>query len=278
MTIAFNTTVYKTISLTASSQSSTTYHVTLSETIGVETTSHTTFYVTDRYIEVHRSPVDVYAPPIVTGIVVAIGSWLVNRSITKSNAAREKREKRKEKVYAPLFDELPKIRKAFEEYTYTNPIEYRKISSEHLFYLIPKSLSMKIHELYDQDLECFGQMAISIRDKYRKIILEDITKSVPIGQSPNAFNDSNANTLATDLAFFLLRGKITNEWITKAGLVFQDVKGRLGLKETTITEYFEKLLELRSKDAVITDIETLREKGIRLAESIEQTIAKDLET
>ena len=203
-------------------------------------------------------------------------SWFTARYSRKAQKADERRER----VYAPLFDELAIIKKALDEYAYPFVTEYERIASAHLLYLVPKNLRVMIRELYDRKLKFITRMILKLRDRYRQKVLENINEHIPREQPANAFNDSNAMTLATDLADFLLQGQIPSEWLPKIQPLFVDVKGRLRLTldESSVIIYFKKLLILRSKDMEMAELDALKEQCAQLVEAIQKVIARDLET
>ena len=72
-----------------------------------------------------------------------LGSWYAAHYTWKA----QRDDERRERVYAPLLDELEAIEKAVKSYDYFGTTEYNQISSAHLFYLVPIVLKTQIREL-----------------------------------------------------------------------------------------------------------------------------------
>jgi hypothetical protein len=214
---------------------------------------------------------------LILGFLLSLfASWFTVRYSRKAQKADERRER----VYARLFDELPTIKKALEEYKAPYGEEYNKIASEHLLYLVPKNLRMRIRELYDQKLPSAINAIARVHGRYKRQVLQDINRLIPAGQPATAFNDSNASTLASDLADCLLIGQIPIEWREMVQRAFVDVKQRLGLtlQESSVLVYFRKLLLFRAKDLEMAELEALKEECLQLIEGIQSAISKDLES
>jgi hypothetical protein len=207
---------------------------------------------------------------IIGSLLGLLASWFTARYSWKSQKADERRER----VYAPLSDELDPIKKALENYDYFHSTEYDRLASAHLLYLVPSAFRMQIRELYAY-LATFSLMGVKLRQKYEDRILKEINDSLPSGSQPNAYNDSNAKTLAQDIAYFLLQGKIATSWRKEP--LLKDIGEQLGWKEP-IEPYFEKFRGILTKDQDMIELETLQKKILHLLKPVQETIMSDLES
>ena len=121
-------------------------------------------------------------------------------------------------------------------------------------------------------------MAVKLRRKYQERVQKDINESRPQGTQLDAFRDSNAQSLAMDVAFFLLPGKIADDepFRTNLPLLLADISQRFGWNYP-IELYFDKLLQLLSSDQDMKDLATLQRKTLQLLKGVQHTIRSDLE-
>ncbi len=212
-----------------------------------------------------------------SGIVyVIIGSVLglaASWATAQYSWRKQRDEKRRGSVYAPLFDELSVIRQNLNEYRYLSTPEYDKIRSEHLLYLVPKDLRERIIELYN-NLPLFGQSCSQRQAEYRDRIAERLSAlAIP---PATLSNDGNANTLVSNMCIFVLCGGIPANVINQEQ-PYQNVKLRFRLTEPSVNEYFQNLLLLRTNDPAIPELEALKNGIVNALEVVQRAIAKDLD-
>ena len=197
-------------------------------------------------------------------------SWLTARYTRRAQKADERRER----VYAPLIDELEANRKALENYDQNfSKKEYDQIAYAHLFYLIPTTLKMQIHELYTTQAS-LSLMLMKLREKYREQIEKDIDESLPM-EAPSTPKDSNVTRLAGIIASSLPLGKIPDIHRSDFDTVVKNLRENSGWKEP-IDAYIKKLIDALSKDEEMTKIEALRKKILELLKNIQDNMMSDL--
>ena len=206
---------------------------------------------------------------VFASLLSLFASWFTARYTWRHQNADERRKR----IYAPLCDELSKAKKALKGYDYFYSMEYDQIASAHLLYLVPTTLRIQMRELYGQ-LATLSSMAVILRRKYQERVQRDINELLPTGTQPNAFNDSNVNTLAIDIAHFLLQGQIATSWNR---FVVKDISERYEWKEP-IDTYFEKLRSVLSKDKDMIELDALRSKITPLLNTILASMLRDLES
>jgi hypothetical protein len=88
-------------------------------------------------------------------------------------------DERRERVYGPLYDELPIAEQKLLEWRDTNGSatewkEYREVRDRHLLYLAPKEFRAKIRRLYDENLVRFGEQRRKLLGDYRRIAMREM--------------------------------------------------------------------------------------------------------
>ncbi len=206
---------------------------------------------------------------VFASLLSLFASWFTARYTWRHQNADERRKR----IYAPLCDELSTAKKALKGYDYFYSLEYDQIASAHLLYLVPTTLRIQMRELYGC-LATLSLMAVNLRRKYQEQVQRDINELLPAGTQPNAFNDSNVNTLAMDITHFLLQGQIATNWNR---WVVKDISERYGWKES-IDAYFEKLRGVLTQDKDMVELDAMRFKILPLLNIVLESMLRDLES
>jgi hypothetical protein len=197
----------------------------------------------------------------------------------------DRQDERRRRVYAPLFDELERLKKLLEGFHAIPPAargygelkEYEKIVDDHILFLVPKKLRADIRRLYDDLLKQFDKQLKLAKDKLEDSVLNDLVASGPAG----AGIDSRAKQLGMMGRFVLSKQLPKEDWKPKMDAAFQDLKAsgwkRLG-SYASLDEMFEDQIA-RCDTNPIQEIVTLREirtKCVDLLGRIRKEIGKDL--
>jgi hypothetical protein len=218
---------------------------------------------------------------LIGSILTLLGSWFVESQRRRS----ERGDKRREKIYAPLYDELNRIEKALTNYDRTGTSvwsEYHRIKSEHILYMIPRKLKQKITRLIETEVEKFDLQLMGLQEKYQKTINADLTHAlIPIAAPPDttviATSDSSVAYL-NGLAIYLARGTFPQGYYRRnLEAAFQAVKARSTITQNSVDELFQHYLGLYQSDEDYKALNKQREQALRLAREIRTEIEKDLE-
>ena len=147
---------------------------------------------------------------LVGGIIGFLSSWIVSRRERKWARA----DQRRERIYGPLQDELAIIGVALpnNEDTLQTSVEYWRIKSEHIRYMIPRKLRGKVVELYEQVLQRYGEEKTALGRKCNNMMGTEITHGlIPAGGdlslTVTATSSSHVASMA-NLSYWLVEGKI----------------------------------------------------------------------
>ena len=205
---------------------------------------------------------------VVSSLLTFFASWYTARYSWKAQKADERRQR----VYAPLYDELSNLKMLLAPYGPFDTKEYNQISSAHLLYLVPKSLELRIHDLY-RTLRLVDAKKAELYQKYERQILEQINAQF---KNPVS-NDQEANSLAKDLAICAFQGEIVNGWENGLERAFQGLDSRYQkMGRTTLKEFLREFLDSISKDADQIELNNLKAQALTLIDSIQDSIKGDL--
>jgi hypothetical protein len=185
----------------------------------------------------------------------------------------QKADERRERVYAPLYDELSNIRTQLDPYgPFTHP-EYDQIRSVHLLYLVPNDLCKKIVTVYDK-LTTIDLTKSRLVNKYERKILEMMNSEFKDPVS----DDSSAIRLARDFAIWAFQGEIPDELEESTESAFQGLNSRFTkISQTTSKEFLSKFLDSMPKDEDQIALNGLKQETLTLIDSIRDSVKGDLE-
>ena len=201
------------------------------------------------------------------GLVVAW--WRDTRSRKLMRA-----DERRERVYGPLYDELPIVEQKLADWRDTDASaiewkEYQEVREKHLLYLAPKELRAKIRRLYDEKLVRFSERRRELLGDYRRIVMREIGTI-----------DNNADRLSRITVSHLLEewSSLTNEDQNSIEGTFWDAKkGSTLLRQFHTGEevfgYFKKGIQKEPAFAILRE---LRDESLTLLAEIRKEIGKDL--
>jgi hypothetical protein len=225
-----------------------------------------------------RSLIENYRDFILAMISVSVGSlltlfgtWFVERGARKSARADERRER----IYAPLYDELTDVKKSLQEYGRTGSAiwgTYQRVKSEHIRYLIPRELRDRIIKLYEQNLEEFDRRLMKLHRKHETEIRDYLLERTPDRDTLTA---STMQTLCT-LAIYLPRKRITGD----SGVfddAFRAARKHGGLEHNSLSEFFEYWVNHIRTDKDFQDLNQYEEEVLRLLLEIRSEIGRELE-
>lgn len=199
----------------------------------------------------------------------------------------ERADERRERIYAPLYDELGKVEEALTNYNRTNTDiwgEYNRIKREHITWKIPRDLRKKISRLFEVEVNEFAKQLMVLEDKWRHIINVELTQGLaPIGETPDATvlatSDSSIATLK-ELSIYLSRGTLPKGAPSiDFENAFQAVKARSSnLPYNNVKELFNRYLQEYRSEREYQKLNEQRKLSLRSVKDIMETMAKDLET
>jgi hypothetical protein len=184
-------------------------------------------------------------------------------------------DERRERVYGPLYDELPIAEQKLLEWRDTNGgatewKEYREVRDRHLLYLAPKELRAKIRRLYDEELVRFGEQRRKLLGDYRKIAMREMGTI-----------DDNTDRLSRIMVSHLLQ-----EWSSLTKEDQNDIEGTFmnAKKESAalsqfntgeeVFRYFKRGIQKEPAFAILRE---LRDESLALLAEIRKELGKDLE-
>jgi hypothetical protein len=184
-------------------------------------------------------------------------------------------DERRERVYGPLYDELPIAEQKLADWRDMNGSttewkEYGEVRDKHLLYLAPKELRAKIRRLYDEKLVRFSEQRRELLGDYRKVAMREMGTI-----------DNNTDRLSRIMVSHLLQewSSLTKEDQNSIEGTFQDAKkGNALLCQFNTGEeafrYFKKGIQKEPAFAILRE---LRDESLTLLAEIRKEIGKDLE-
>lgn len=210
-----------------------------------------------------------------------LSSWIVSRRERKWGRA----DQRREKIYGPLQDELAIIGLALpkNEDTLKNCVEYPRIKSEHIRYLIPRKLRGKVVELYEQVIPGYAEEKKALGQKYNNKMRTQITYGlIPQGGGPSAVVTSTSSPYVASMAnlsYWLVEGKTPPTIEREMQTAFQVVKeDSRKFAYATWQAFFEAWRKRLEHDEDFKKFVETKDKAITLTQEITGEIAKDLES
>ena len=222
-------------------------------------------------IENYRDFILAMISVLVGSLLTLLGTWFVERGARKSARADERRER----IYAPLYDELSDVKKALQEYGRTGSAiwgTYQRIKSEHIRYLIPRELRDRITKLYEQNLEEFDRRMMKLHRKHETEIRDYLLERMP---DRDTLTDSTMQTLST-LAIYLPRKRIPGD----SGAfdeAFRAARKHGNLEHNSLPEFFEYWVNHIRTDKDFLDLNQYGEEALRLLLEIKNEIGRELE-
>lgn len=214
----------------------------------------------------------------------AILSLLVAWSVQRRERESTRNDQRRERIYAPLFDELSRVRISLQNWLPATTPEYDKIQSAHLLYMVPMNLREQLRTLYETLLPELQNKILAIRERHQQIILTDLTaSSIPLSGRPGSTvvstSDPNIINLANNLGQMTLLDEIPGSAKPSLERLFQAAKQRSNLVQLSVDEYFVKISKkLRAEDTEMGSVMKLRKQAIESIDQIAKPIRKDLRT
>jgi hypothetical protein len=194
---------------------------------------------------------------------------------TRKSRKVPRADERRERIYAPLYDELTEVRKALENYGRTGSTgwgTYQRIKSEHIRYLIPRELRGRIIKLYEQNLEEFDKQSMKLHGKHEAEIRDYLLERMP---DRDTLTDSTMQTLCR-LAIYLPRKRITGD----SGAfddAFRAARKHGNLEHNSLSEFFEYWVNHIRTDKDFEDLNEHRRKTLGLLAGIENEMGRELE-
>jgi len=214
-------------------------------------------------------------------VLTLLGSWFVESRSRHSERADERREK----IYAPFYDELSAVETALRNCGRTGRScwgEYNRIKNAHILYMIPRNLREKITHLIEGDLEEFDRKSIELQDTYEKKIAADLMQAMPVvSASPGATaRPSLAPEVAdlTRLAVYLVGGILPQgESRSNLDAALESIKVRSNMTYNSVEEFFEHYLAIFRSDEEYRALNKQKEHALGLAREIKAEIGRNLE-
>ncbi len=222
-------------------------------------------------IENYRDFILAMISVLVGSLLTLLGTWFVERGARKSARADERRER----IYAPLYDELADVKKALQEYGRTGSAiwgTYQRIKSEHIRYLIPRELRDRITKLYEQNLEEFDRRMMKLHRKHETEIRDYLLARMP---DQDTLTASTMQTLST-LAVYLPRKRIPGDSSAFAD-AFRAARKHGNLEHNSLPEFFEYWVNHIRNDKNFLDLNQYGEEALRLLLKIKNEIGRELE-
>lgn len=204
--------------------------------------------------------------------------------ILKRQRRLELADERRIRIYAPLYDELPKVEKALTNYSPTRTDiwgEYNRIKHEHIAYLIPRDLRNKISRLFEVELKEFHEQRESLENKYREIIVDELTRGlIPITGRPDAVviatSDPSIAALR-ELATYLCEADLPRASSMNLESAFKTAKARSrNLPYDDVKELFNHYLQEIRSDIEYQKLNEQRRTSLQSVKDVMKAIAKDL--
>jgi len=219
--------------------------------------------------------------PLVLGTVIGAGlAFLSQWHFRKC----EREEERRKRIYAPLFDELPKIKNLVEtcrSISFAAPghgdvKEYDRIKARHILYMVPKTLQTNIKQLYEDLLKQFDRQLNLAKDKLQESMFKDLVAGGPAG----AGTDSRAKDLAM-MGRFVLSKDLPEDWKAKMELAFATLKTsnwKSLQNYASLDKMFEDLIGRSDTNPIqeVARLRTLQKDCLELLGNIYNRISKDL--
>ena len=139
-------------------------------------------------------------------------------------------DQRREKIYGPLEDELHIVGATLPKNLdiLQNCVEYPRIKSEHIRYMIARKLRGKVVELHEQVLPRYGEEKKALGQKYNSMMRTQITYGLtPSIGDPSLIVTATSSphvTSMANLSYWLVEGKIPREMEKEIQTAFQVVK------------------------------------------------------
>jgi hypothetical protein len=194
-------------------------------------------------------------------------------------------DQRREKIYGPLEDELDIIGAALPKNLdiLQNCVEYPRIKSEHVRYMIARELRGKVVELYEQVLPRYGEEKKALGQKYNNMMRTQITYGLAptIGDPSLIVTGTSSPDVASmaNLSYWLVEGKIPRKIEREIQTSFQVVKeDSRKFEYETWQEFFEAWRKRQEQDKDFKEFVETRDKAITLIQEITAQITKDLES
>jgi len=209
---------------------------------------------------------------IIGGLLGFLSSWFVSKRERKDARA----DQRRERVYAPLHDELDMLEPMIshtEDLATSNTV-YERVKAEHIRYMIPRELRDQIVQLYEEMFPSYANSILKLRRKYKLIMYKSLCDNLGLLGTSSIFVDN-----LSGLSYWLLQGKFPQN-------LLKDIETAIVvMKEDSKTfphanwqEYFEHWQNQLHEDAEFKQFEQLRQETIEKLQEINETIRKDLES
>ena len=217
---------------------------------------------------------DVVLGAILGGAFTLFGSWAQQRHSRKLAQADERRER----IYAPLFDELDILDKSLEAFERTagQTKEYERIKAEHILYMVPKKLRPDVVRLYEDLLVRFDEQLHAAKKRLEKRMYDDLIAGGPVG----ATKEAAARNLAV-MAHYVSAGQLPDEEELKRHMqdAFRLLKSQSWQsvqRFTSLEELFEERKKSQVVQADLTPLRRLQQESLNLLLEIRKQISKDL--